>query len=112
MTEHAIFDREELLERVGDDEELIEQLLDLFAEDYESRLTDIETSIKARDYDTVRKASHTLKGSSGNLSFHRVYYTARDLETAAAEQKYDQMTSLFKILHAQVLEALQTIGRG
>lgn len=109
--EYQIFDRDELMERIGNDEELMEQLIDLFLEDYPKRMAEIETGLSEKESEKVRKAAHTLKGMSGNLAFHQVYHTAKNLENTALEKKMDESEHLFKKLQLDIARVLEQLDR-
>ena len=67
-------------QRLGDDEELIADIIRLFLADYPLRLEAIESAIKARDPDRMRREAHTLRGGASNLSAFGVVEAARALE--------------------------------
>ena len=70
----------EMRQRLGDDEELIADIIRLFLADYPLRLEAIESAIEARDPDRIRREAHTLKGGASNLSAFGVVEAARALE--------------------------------
>jgi two-component system, sensor histidine kinase and response regulator len=109
--EYQIFDRDELMERIGEDEELMEQLIELFLEDYPKRMAEIETGLSENDSERIRKAAHTLKGMSGNLAFHQVYHTAKNLENAAFEKKLDESKQLYDQLQLDIARVLEQFAR-
>ena len=87
-------------ERLGEDEELVSDVIRLFLEDYGVRLDAIASAIEARDSERLRAAAHTLKGGASNLSAPGVVEAARVLEamggsgdlTLAAE-RFDELVS-------------------
>lgn len=96
MTEKRLFDKEELLERVAGDEDLMMELIGLFRVDIETLLADLETGIATRDDEKVRHAAHTIKGMSGNLSAHSLYETSYELELAGKNSETDKITEKFE----------------
>ena len=78
---HVTFLRcEDLLDRVGGDEELLHDLLGLFAEEAPTMLSAIEQAVAAQDSVAIANAAHALKGSAGNFVSAGPYETARELE--------------------------------
>jgi len=61
-----------------------------FIEDVKTEIDIIHGHIYASDFDEVRKKTHRLKGSSGNLQLHRFNAYVLELD-AAAEQQDTQM---------------------
>ena len=61
-------DLNEFLERVQDDKELLLELIDIFAEDYEVKRKLLGEAVENNDYEEIKSVSHSLKGASGNIS--------------------------------------------
>ena len=80
----CIFDREEALQRVGDCECLLAEILDLFTETCPQMLEAIHQSVAGGDADALERAAHSLKGAAGNIAARAVADRAGDVESAAA----------------------------
>ena len=113
MNIQDILDREELYARIDDDEELLQELIELFLEDYPQLMSEIKAGIEQRNATLLRKAAHTLKGSVGNFCVRIGVDTAHKLEVAGAnstftstEQEYVRLVNEMK----QVEKALQSIA--
>jgi two-component system sensor histidine kinase/response regulator len=81
----APIDRESLLVRVGQDEELLNQVIQLFLTDSPKRLAAIKAAVEAGDCERIRTTAHALKGSAGNLSALGMSEAASTLERIGAE---------------------------
>lgn len=79
----APIDRQALMERLGDDEELAQEIIELFRQDSPDQLAQIRTAIAAGDAGVLRSVAHALKGAAGNLSAGAVAGAARELELMA-----------------------------
>ena len=79
-----VLDVAQLRDRLGDDEELVADVIRLYLEDYPQRLDASAAAIEARDFARVRAEAHTLKGSASSLAGGRVAEAARRLEEIAA----------------------------
>lgn len=55
------------IRRLGDDEALYHQCLDMFLQD--RTITDLNTAIEQRSWDDAFTAAHALKGLAGNMGF-------------------------------------------
>ncbi len=75
-----IFNVDTLLERVFDDKDLLNELIDLFFKDAPKLMSSIKTSYKAGDLKQVQNTAHTIKGMAGNFSAESLQKTAFQLE--------------------------------
>jgi len=55
------------LMRTGNDKEFLNELIDLYIPDFNTRVSQLENAIMKKDYDSILMLGHTLKGSSANL---------------------------------------------
>ena len=72
-----------LLEMIGNDPEMVREIVDAFLEDAPDRLAEIATGLAEGDATVVRRAAHTLKANGltfGALGFAEA---CRELEDAA-----------------------------
>jgi len=76
---------DDMAKNIGLKAKHIPMLLASFLEESEPILEKLKIAIKSKDYETLRGASHSLKGSAGNLRFNEVYEMAKEMEFAAAE---------------------------
>jgi len=104
-----IFNREELLERIGEDEELMIELIELFKEDYPEKIVAIQRGLETGDSESVRKSAHGLKGSAGNLSFNALSERAKNIELAARDGNMDSAAEEFPLLMEELDRLLPMI---
>lgn len=71
--------------RAGGIEEIVEPTLGLFVEESAGLAETLEESLAVGDAESVRRAAHTLKGSSGNVHARDLSRLAERLEAAAAQ---------------------------
>jgi HPt (histidine-containing phosphotransfer) domain-containing protein len=90
----AIFDRDELLNRLSGDEDLLADVIKMFVEDCPARIEAIRGAVERGDAARIRSETHALKGAAGNLSAFAVFAAARALEAAAAEARLDAVGEL------------------
>ena len=74
----------EMRRQLGDDSELISELIVLFLDDYPGRLESLTAALGARSAEDVRSVAHTIKGGASNLCARGVTDAARQLEAACA----------------------------
>ncbi|MDY6912956.1 MAG: response regulator [Planctomycetota bacterium] len=93
-------DMDRLMQQVGDDEELLVEIIDLYFEVRPSLIRDIRQTMAEADCEKLKRAAHALKGMVGNLAAENAFAAARKLEELAGEGDLDasakQMTALEK----------------
>jgi len=77
----AAFDREELLQRLGGDPELVAHVLRIFLGDAPKRLDALRRCLEAGEQAGAQREAHTLKGASANVSAEAIRAVAASLET-------------------------------
>jgi HPt (histidine-containing phosphotransfer) domain-containing protein len=86
-----IIDLKDVLERVQDDKELLNELFDIYQEDFVVKRKALGDAIAASDIAKIKEVAHSMKGSSGNISAKSLYAACLKLETLAKEGKTDGM---------------------
>jgi two-component system sensor histidine kinase/response regulator len=76
----AAFDPTDALARVGDDRELLAQLVQLFRGESPALMATIRKAVASGDSATLARVAHTLKGSVGNFGVTPAFEAARELE--------------------------------
>jgi HPt (histidine-containing phosphotransfer) domain-containing protein len=74
------------LERIGNDESFLKELLDLYILTFESKREELSVSLERKDFKALREVGHSLKGSSANLSLIPLQELAYRIETAGREE--------------------------
>jgi len=99
--------------QLGDDEELIEDVIALYLDDYPHRLRALKAALGRRDLADVRAIAHTIKGGAGSLCATGVVLAARQLELSAAGSDLDAIALDVARLEAALEElaaALRLLG--
>ena len=108
-------DLDDMRERLGDDEELVSDVIRLFLEDYRLRLDAIASAIEARDPERLRAAAHLLKGGALNLSAPGVVEATRVLEAIGGSGDLTLAGARFAVLVSEtehLASALREIQAG
>ncbi|MCE1185325.1 MAG: response regulator [Rhodocyclales bacterium] len=101
-----VFDRDKVLQNLGDDEDLLFQLMMMYCDDEARMLDAIRSALEAQDPEALRQAAHALKGAVGNFAANRAYTRALQLEHLGRDQRLAQAPALFASLE-QELQALR-----
>jgi len=105
-----IIDREELMSRLDGDMELLEELFELFVEDYPQFLGDIEAAIQNCDGQKLKQAAHTLKGAVGNFAAKKAFDLAFQLEMMGQEEQFQGAQEVFDELKTAIEEIKQVLA--
>jgi two-component system sensor histidine kinase/response regulator len=98
-----------LARRLGNDEALIADVVQLFLRDCPQRLTAIRAAIDAADATALRAAAHGLKGSAANLSAGGLCEAARTLERLGAEGRLQASEAAWRSLASEAAMALDCL---
>ena len=63
----AVYDPSALLERLGGDEKVYEEVVALFLQDVPRQIRSLQETVSRGDMAAARRQAHTLKGASGNV---------------------------------------------
>ena len=97
----GIFDRQELLERLGGEESLIEVFVDKFIIGVSEYLVSLGDALQQGDCATVHFRAHTIAGTAANMGALQIRQIAARMEAQAKGGKLGEAEPLF----GQLLEA-------
>jgi CheY-like chemotaxis protein/HPt (histidine-containing phosphotransfer) domain-containing protein len=90
----AAVDMEALHALTGGDAEFERELVETFVSSGDQCLADIVAALAMRDWETIGKRAHSLKGASANMQAHSLSVAASDLENAARAQSVQELDGL------------------
>lgn len=108
----AIMDLSEALSHVGGDEELRQQILQVYFEDAPIQLEKIETAIREGNSKNVEIHVHGLKGASANVGAMAIRQAAWDLELAAKELRIQDYSGMMEKIRAEFQRLKTHLGIG
>ncbi len=104
------------LEMVGGDLGFLAELVAEYRTDGLTRLADMRTALAAGSAEDLRRAAHTLKGSSASLGANDLAAACRDVEAAARDGRLDGLTAQVDAIavefDAVVVELERRVGTG
>ncbi len=83
-------DLSSVMERIGGDESFLQELIDIYIEDFLTKYGLLKKAIKERDFKVIQEIGHSLKGSSGNLSLNGLLEISSGLEMSGKERDVKQ----------------------
>jgi signal transduction histidine kinase/DNA-binding response OmpR family regulator len=102
-------DRDRILSRLGGDEALVAEVVQLFLEDCPSHVATIGQAAAARDLARVRSAAHALKGAAGNLSAQHLADAAAALEQLAVDGRLDALEDAAQRVAVRATAAMEAM---
>ncbi|MCP4574597.1 MAG: Hpt domain-containing protein [bacterium] len=103
----AVVHLEEAVAQMGDDPELLQEIVEIFLEGTPDILESTAQAIAAGDVDQTRMQAHSMKGSASNICAVAFVEAARQLEYLAADGGLDGADALM----AQVRERYSELER-
>ena len=92
----------EMFQRVGQNKELLDELMELFFQDYHRDMASLKESLENKDAPTLAFVAHGLKGELGNLGMKSAYEIAIQMERMAKESRLEEAASLATALEYEV----------
>ncbi|GEM_PF-3326051 len=97
-----IFDRNDLLERVGGDKRLCEDMLSLFLQVIPGQMEKIKAATEEKDAKKIRDEAHSIKGMAANMSAFRIRKIASEMEIAGEKGDTDRARLFMDNLEKEV----------
>lgn len=95
-----------LLERVGGDRLLLDEVIGLFLEDCPALVETIRQELANGDCEALERAAHSLTGSAGNFDTTEVTGLAKQLEVHARGRDLPASREVFAALEPEVTRLL------
>jgi len=105
-----IFDKTILLEKIGGDEAICAEILQVFIADIPLRIKEIEEALAQNDLPTLKRGAHTIKGASGNVGALKLQAIALQLETAAGAGVTSSAREMLNNIKTEFEKISQAIG--
>lgn len=90
----TVYNRELALDRVGGDEELLDEIVELYLGEYPGLLEQLHTAVSNGDANQVFRSAHTLKGSLSTIGAEAAQESALALEMSGRNGQLDQSRAM------------------
>lgn len=94
----TLFDLDSALDRTGGDESFLRELLHIYEEEFQAKTEEIKKAWHAKNFQTVREISHSLKGASANLSLISLEKLFWELEQASKTKDEKKIEKIITVL--------------
>jgi len=110
LSASALFDSEEMMDRVGDDLELLEEMVEILVEESPEMLAQLRAALAAGDSETVERVGHAFKGSVANFAAPAATATAFALEQGGRNGDLAEAGALIDRLQQQYEELVVALN--
>ena len=110
VPDKALWDRAAALDRLGGDESLLDELIELFFKDYPTLARRLTEALARGDIASLREPAHKLKGSLGALGLPGTAGLAQEIESASQIEDATVAVGLIDRFMAEI-EMLQDVMR-
>jgi signal transduction histidine kinase/DNA-binding response OmpR family regulator len=107
----AVWDRGKTLERLGGDEKLLYEVIEIFLDDVPKHVASLRRAIAEGNAEAVEGAAHTLKGELGYLEISALSQKAREMEEVARESNLRLAPNLFATFEPELSAVLISMRR-
>ena len=108
---HVYWDAARALERLGGDEGLFREIVQIFLHEAPKHLAGLRQALAQRDNDSVERIAHTLKGELSYLGVSAAAHHASKLEDAGRNGDLECAVSIMISLEKDVEGLLQNMHR-
>lgn len=89
------------LERIGGDESFLEELLNLYFEDFSEKYNQLQKAVEGKEFNSIRELGHGLKGSSANLSLNFLREASSQMEKSGTEMNIEKAKAALALLEKE-----------
>jgi two-component system, sensor histidine kinase and response regulator len=105
----APWNPDQALERLGGDEELLHEVMEIFLEEVPKHLAGLRKAITEQDAETVERIAHSLQGELGYLGIAELLHGACELEEKGRTSDFQGALTLlppFELAMARLLGSM------
>ena len=84
-------------------EEILSELIEIFARDAAAMLAELTRAVEARDYNEIARVAHALRSAVGNFKARRAIDLAEQLEVLAQKEEASRLQGVFSELRTETL---------
>ena len=110
--ERLVFDRREMLDRLGGDVEFLEDVLEVFLDESPKMMDATRGAVHDGDARRVERSAHTLKGALMNIAAEPAAELAARLETLGREESLDDCPRVLAALETAIAMLERTLRDG
>lgn len=93
-----IWNKQALLKRVRNREDRAKILIGMYFDDTPQQIEELSIHMEAKDFASVSKMAHAIKGVAANLGAEQCQKSAQDIETFAVSTNTEELKGMFEVL--------------
>lgn len=97
-----VFARDELLERLGNNIDLIPRFITMFNNSVSTALANLEAAVKTADQDGIRSHAHAIKGAAINIGALRLHKVVAEMEALAKKGELTNITDQLQVVEKEM----------
>jgi HPt (histidine-containing phosphotransfer) domain-containing protein len=97
-----VFDRELMLERMGGDSQLLDDVLIVFIDEIPGMMSEVRSAVSGEDAQALERSAHSMKGALLNISANSPAELASRLEQLGSAGSLDGVTGLLARLESEI----------
>ena len=105
-----IFDKDELLNRLGGCSEMIPRFVGLFCKGVLPEISQLTEALLSLDSDGVRRHAHAIKGAAANIAAQRIEQIAAIIEKSAKENDLTKTAHRISLLQSEYQNFIEEIS--
>jgi PAS domain S-box-containing protein len=107
--EETVIDRDRVLATLQGDEQLLQEVVTIFLDQYPRWLEEIRAALRQRDPEKLAFVAHTLKGSVGNFSRTQAFDAAHRLEKIGRDGNLDDAEEAYQDLEESLQQLVASL---
>jgi HPt (histidine-containing phosphotransfer) domain-containing protein len=115
MTEREhdpVFDRDLMLERMGGDNQLLDDVLTVFIEEIPGMMSDVRAAVSGQDAPAIERSAHSMKGALLNITADSAAELASQLEQLGSAGRVDGTADLMAQLEVEIDRLIRILKSG
>ncbi len=102
--ESAVFDEADLYHRLGNDQELIAAVVDIFIDDTPNLIEELSKAVESRNPESATRISHSIKGAAANVGGTKLSAHAYELEKLGRDGLLEQIAQRIPEIKTEYLK--------
>lgn len=96
--DRELFHYESVLERIGRDDELLDEVMHMFSEDLPNRIEVLRTGWNERDSQGLQRCAHTLRGAASTAGSYTIAELALEIEYAVEKNDFTHVKKCIDLI--------------
>ena len=105
----VVLDFKQMLERLGGDEKLLQEVVEIFIEQAPMHLETLRKAIAEGDAKTLQKTAHSIKGELGYFGISELSQKARELEELGGKNEIERASGILPVFEIELSNVISAM---